>query len=814
MQFLAGDGEMATLTRAYDWSQTSIGSFEKWPQSLKTIVSMLLHSDFPMFLWWGPEMIQFYNDAYRSSLGENGKHPRALGQRGQECWPEIWDTIFPLMEQVRTTRKSFFIEDSLLPIERNGQLENVYWTFSYSAIIGETGAVDGVLVVCNETTKKVETLLEIEKSKALLKNSEERFATAVEAVEGIVWTNDVGGRMNGIQPGWAKLTGQTYDEYQGYGWASAVHPDDAQASIDAWNEAVAQRKTFEFEHRVKTAGGAWRRFYVKAIPYRNANGEITEWVGVHTDVTEQRRSQQRLQESESRFQNLVRDATSAIVLLTGPDMMVEVANEAYGKLIGLAPADFLNKPLFDVIPHAEPYYRPILENVRQSGESVILVDSPYSVVTNGTTVNVFLHVVYQPYRNAEGTILGVMAILQDVTESVKAKTAIQESEARFRSLIEHAPVATCMFVGPDLRVEVANDAMLKYWQKDRSVINKTFAEAVPELGDQPFQPLLEEVYASGKTYTSKGALARLPLNGEIRNMYFDFTFKPLLDSQGNVYAIINMAIDVTDQVLGVMKLQDSESRFRHLSEKLEEVVHLRTEQLTRSNEDLQRFAHVASHDLKEPVRKIKTFTGRLQDEMGDVVGVKGNIYLEKIQKATDRMVSMIDGVLAYSSMNAAQLVPTEIDLNVVVDNIKTDLEVLIQQRNAQVQYKKLPSLQGAPVLIYQLFYNLINNSIKFVPQDRPPIITVEAHTFSQNGQERAQITISDNGIGFDEKFSLEIFNTFTRLNPKDKFEGTGLGLALCKSIVERHCGSIHASSTEGAGATFTVVLPLKQIEEA
>ena len=153
--YLEGGGEMGALTRAYDWSKTPIGSFDNWPQSLRTTVSIILRSDFPMFLWWGNEMIQFYNDAYRPSLGDEGKHPTALGQRGVDCWPEIWPIIYPLIEQVRNTGKSFFIEDKLVPIFRNGRIEDVYWTFSYSAVIGESGEIDGILVVCHETTHQV-----------------------------------------------------------------------------------------------------------------------------------------------------------------------------------------------------------------------------------------------------------------------------------------------------------------------------------------------------------------------------------------------------------------------------------------------------------------------------------------------------------------------------------------------------------------------------------------------------------------------------------------------------------------------------------
>lgn len=156
--FLNGGGEMGELTRSFNWSATSIGSPDNWPQSLRTIVSVVLSSKFPMFLWWGEELIQFYNDAYRPSLGNGNKHPLALGQKGKDCWPEIWNIISPLIQQVRCTGEATWSEDQLIPIYRNGKLEDVYWTFGYSPVIGEDGSIEGVLVVCHETTPKIKLL--------------------------------------------------------------------------------------------------------------------------------------------------------------------------------------------------------------------------------------------------------------------------------------------------------------------------------------------------------------------------------------------------------------------------------------------------------------------------------------------------------------------------------------------------------------------------------------------------------------------------------------------------------------------------------
>ncbi len=156
---LVGAGEMANLTRAFDWSQTPLGPIDRWPKVLLNTVNTLLNSRHPMFLWWGPELIQFYNDAYRPSFGE-GKHPSALGQRGEDCWPEIWHLIYPQIEAVMTRGEASWHEDQLVPIHRNGRLEEVYWTYGYSPVyisddqIG--GAqIGGTLVVCTETTNSV-----------------------------------------------------------------------------------------------------------------------------------------------------------------------------------------------------------------------------------------------------------------------------------------------------------------------------------------------------------------------------------------------------------------------------------------------------------------------------------------------------------------------------------------------------------------------------------------------------------------------------------------------------------------------------------
>jgi light-regulated signal transduction histidine kinase (bacteriophytochrome) len=211
------------------------------------------------------------------------------------------------------------------------------------------------------------------------------------------------------------------------------------------------------------------------------------------------------------------------------------------------------------------------------------------------------------------------------------------------------------------------------------------------------------------------------------------------------------------------------------------------------------------------VRKVRLFTGRIIQEWGDELPAKAKEYLSKIESAAERMHLMIEGVLSYSSFNATEQTWESIDLNQVMRSVEVDLEVVIAERNATIRYSGLPTISGSPVLVYQLFYNLVNNSLKFSKAGVAPVITVESSvTILNESDEYIKITVSDNGIGFNQNDAEKIFQTFSRLHPKDKYEGTGLGLALCKHIMERSGGLIYAEGKEGEGATITMLFPAKQ----
>ncbi len=272
---------------------------------------------------------------------------------------------------------------------------------------------------------------------------------------------------------------------------------------------------------------------------------------------------------------------------------------------------------------------------------------------------------------------------------------------------------------------------------------------------------------------------------------FDIEIKPRTDS------------DILGNAISQMK-----NDLEQYSTKMEELVADRTEELARSNEDLQQFAHVASHDLKEPLRKIGMFSNILSSELSSEFTEKGRVYLQKIELAAGRMSKMIEGVLAYSTVAVNEPVFEMVDLNKIMEGVENDLELIIIQKDAQINYKILPRVSGVTLQLHQVFYNLINNALKFSKVDVPPVINISSEIETNEiGKKEIHITMADNGIGFDSAYTDRMFGVFFRLNSKDKYEGTGLGLALCRKILTRHRGRILAEGKEGEGAIFHIYLP-------
>jgi light-regulated signal transduction histidine kinase (bacteriophytochrome) len=251
-------------------------------------------------------------------------------------------------------------------------------------------------------------------------------------------------------------------------------------------------------------------------------------------------------------------------------------------------------------------------------------------------------------------------------------------------------------------------------------------------------------------------------------------------------------------------------------EKFQKILENKVKELDRSNKELEEFAYIASHDLQEPLRKITSFSERLKEKLPPNLEPDVQLYLNRMLAATDNMRILIDNLLEFSRTSRNSEPFVKIDLNNILSDVKADLELKIEETNAVIESEKLPVIDAIPVQMRQLFTNLFTNAIKFRKPEKPPHIRISCRLITDEENEDYhlrqnvpyyEITVHDEGIGFEQEYSLKIFQIFQRLHGKAEYPGSGIGLAICKKIVDNHMGQIFAKGDQGEGADFIFILP-------
>ena len=763
-KFLSNGGKMGNLIRNYDWSHTTVGHHDDWPQSLRTTLGIVLESKLPMQLYWGEDLIVFYNDAFRQGLVNAGKHLIALGQKASEVWGANWDITRKPIEQAMAGSETTLTGDQLAGIFGNGKMNPNHWKYSFTPVYSETGNVGAVLVLCTETTASLHST-------------------------GVV------------------------------------------------------------------------------------------------------------QISEQRFQNLVRDATVGIVVLSGEEMRVDVVNEAYGRLIDLKSVDIIGKPLFDLIPDAEAYFRPLLTNVRLSGKPLHLPGQAYSVVTNGKRIEGYLDVVYQPYREIDGTITGVMALCQDVTEAVTSRNKIKESEQQVRAIVESAPFPIGVYTGKEMRIQLANQTMLDTWGKGNNVIGKLYAEILPELDNQSIFKQLDDVFTTGIAFHAKNQRVDIVIDGKLMPFYFNYSFTPLFDGAGSVYGVINTAADVTDLNVAKQKIEESEERARLATEsanlgtfdlnlitrdliaspRFSEIFGLPVQvtpygyaaavhpdylevQLTAYKEALStgtllyeakvlhpdgtehwvqadgkvyydeqqnptrllgtlqditeqkniqqqkdNFIAMASHELKTPVTSIKIYTQLVADMLSTKGDTEEAHMLDRMNIQIDRLTNLISDLLNITRINSGKLVfhKSPYDFNQLISEMIEELQRTTTTHRIVLSLGQPVSVLVDKDRIGQVVTNLISNALKYSPWSKE----INVSTTVASGE--VIFSVQDFGIGIEKQSQEKVFEQFYRVNndQHQSFPGLGLGLYISSEIIKREGGRIWVESVEGEGSRFYFSLP-------
>ncbi|MGA2067727.1 MAG: PAS domain S-box protein [Thermoguttaceae bacterium] len=387
----------------------------------------------------------------------------------------------------------------------------------------------------------------------------------------------------------------------------------------------------------------------------------------------------------------------------------------------------------------------------------------------------------------------------DVEEAGRLRAALAEAQARKNSILESSvdPIITINHQGVIIEFNRAAEQAFGYSREK-------------VLGTQPsdvlFPPSMSSEHRSRiERYLEAGEGSMLGRRAEVtvnraNGEVFPAELAMALSQEGGAPVMTLFVRDIS------LRKKGEEEQARYAAE------------LERSNRELEQFAYVASHDLQEPLRKIRTFGDRLEMKCHDLLDETARDCVQRMQKAAARMQELIEGLLMFSRITTRARDFAAVDLAEVAREVVGDLEAQIERVGGRVEVGNLPKIQAEPLQIRQLLQNLTANALKFRRPDEAPVVRIEGRYVPRRppqpgaapAEEQCRITVEDNGIGFDEQYREQIFGLFQRLHPRDEYEGAGIGLALCRKIVECHGGTIAAHSTPGKGSLFEVLLPVRQ----
>ena len=627
-------------------------------------------------------------------------------------------------------------------------------------------------------------------------------------------------------------------------WADHIHPEDKQRVLEDLKH-LFERDYHVHEYRFLSKDDTYLWMHDEARLIRDKDGNPLEVVGCWLDITDRKMAEEALRASEERLRSAF-DSAAIGMAMADPDGRFLQVNRSLCEMTGYSAEELLERD-FQSITHPDELEEDLDYHARLlKGDIQYYHTDKRYIHRQGHEM--WVHVAVSVVRDMEGKPLQFIGQIQDITETRRAREKVLRQSALlvainrvFREAMtcetEHEVGRICLEVAEELTgsqfglIGELNEAGLF---DTITISNPGWDECrMPD----------SEVTISIKNMEVRGIDRSLMREGKSRIVNDLFSHPDRVGTpEGHppVTSFLGVPLKKGEKTIGMIGLgnkkggydRDDQEAIETLSvafmealydkrneielinhrQHLENLVQMRTAALERSNKELEQFAYVASHDLQEPLRKVQAFGDRLRKRYADVMDDQGRDYFERMEGATRRMRSMIDDLLSLSRVQTRSGPFAPIDLKQVAQEAVTDLDMLIEQTGGRVEIGDLPIVEADLSQMRQLLGNLISNALKFRKKDVDLIVKIYSKPIREREgvivATQCQIIVEDNGIGFEEKFAERIFQPFERLHGRGKYEGTGIGLSICRRIVERHGGSITAQSETGRGTRLIVTLPV------
>ena len=640
-------------------------------------------------------------------------------------------------------------------------------------VVSVLGTLMGILIVPAAGWNALRDHSALEIAEDALREGEGRFRTLANNIPQLAWMADEKGYIFWYNERWFDYTGTTLDQMAGWGWQEVHHPDHVERVVDKIKKCFQSGEIWEDTFPLRGRDGNYHLFLSRAVPIRDPDGKVLRWFGTNTDISESK-------ESGAKYRGLLEAAPDAMVVVN-QDGEIVLLNVQAEKKFGYHRDELLGQKVKRIIPEGFAE-RLIADGTRSAAEALAQqIGTGIELIGRRRDGSEFpIEMMLSPLENAEGILVTVA--IRDISVRRAAEKHLAQMEGRYRGLLEAAPDAMVVVNkgGEIVLLNVQAERKFGYHrnellgQKMTNIIQEGFAERLIADALRSAEDALAQQIGSGIELTGR------------RKDGSDFPIEIMLSP-----------LESTDGILVTAAVRDITTRKKGEADLLNKM-----EELNRSNEELGQFAYIASHDLQEPLRMVASYTQLLSRRYKGKLDSDADEFIAFAVDGASRMQRLIQDLLTYSRVGTKGQDLLDTSSEEALKLALINLRGAITESGASVTHDPLPSVMADETQLTQLFQNLVGNAIKYQGSGIPRVHISAA----RNGGNKWIFSVKDNGLGIDPQYFDRIFGMFQRLHKREEFAGTGIGLAICKKIVERHGGSISVESQPGKGSTFHFAL--------